>query len=180
LNWKIIAAVVVVGAAVWIVGARSSGGVNEADFMTLVNAGQGGLAGVVTDPDLGRAHVPAGTPMEYRNDPPTSGTHWDIWVEPGFYDDEQPMGALVHALEHGNIVIYYGGVGGDVLDMIEDWVATWQGGFDGIVAVPRPDLGEGLILAAWTHYLRMDTFDPAVSAAFIDLYRGRGPEYPVR
>ena len=180
LNWKVIAAVVVVGAAIWIVVARGSGGVNETDFLTLVNAGQGAMAGVVTDPGLGRTHVSAGTPMDYRNDPPTSGTHWDIWVDPGFYDGEQPLGALVHSLEHGHIVIYYGDVGGDALDTIEDWADAWRGNFDGVVAVPRPDLGEGVILTAWTHFLRMESFDAAAAAAFVDRYRGRGPENPVR
>ena len=180
LNWKVIAAVVVAGLAAWIVFSRGQGGVDQADFAALVDAGQGAMAQVVTEPDLGRNHVSAGTPMEYRSDPPTSGTHWDVWVDPGFYEQEQPLGALVHSLEHGHVVIYFGDVGGEALGEIEDWAATWRGNFDGIVAVPRSDLGAGVILTAWTHLLRMDAFDAAAAAAFVDRYRGRGPENPVR
>jgi len=41
-------------------------------------------------------------------------------------------------------------------------------------------LGQRLILTAWGEILRLDHFDPAVAAAFVDKYRGRGPENPVR
>ena len=180
MNWKIIAAVAVAGVAVWIVMTRMSGGVDQGTFDELVVAGQPALSQVITIPELGRNHVRAGTPMEYPNDPPTSGTHWDIWVDPGFYDQQQPLGALVHSMEHGHVVIFYGDVGDEELAVIEDWASSWRGNWDGVVAVPRPDLGAGVDVAAWTHHLRMDEFDSAAAAAFVDRYRGRGPENPVR
>ena len=46
--------------------------------------------------------------------------------------------------------------------------------------VSTPDGGEAIVLTAWTKRLRLDPFDPAAAAAFIDAYRGRGPEHPVR
>lgn len=180
MNWKVIAAVAVAAVGAWLVLARSSSGVDVAEFSTLVDAGRPALALVVTEPDLGNNHVRAGTSLTYRSDPPTSGTHWDIWVEPGFYDSAQPLGALVHAMEHGHIVIFYGEVGEDGLATIRDWVQTWRGNWDGVVAVPRPDLGTGVDLAAWTRFLRLPEFDAAAAAAFVDRYRGRGPENPVR
>ena len=88
VNGKTIAAVAVAGVAIWVVLSRGSGGVDQATFDQLVVAGQPALADVVTVPELGRNHVRAGTPMEYRNDPPTSGTHWDVWVDPGFYGQQ--------------------------------------------------------------------------------------------
>ena len=180
VNWKTIAAVVVAGVAIWIVMTRGSGGVDQTDFAGLVSAGQPALVDVVTVPELGRDHVRAGTPMDYRNDPPTSGTHWEIWVDPGFYTQQQPLAALVHSMEHGHVVIFYGDVGADNLAVIEDWANSWRGNWDGVVAVPRPDLGAGVDLAVWTHHIRLESFEAAAAAAFVDRYRGRGPENPVR
>jgi hypothetical protein len=180
MNWKTIFAAIVAGLAIWIVMSRGSGGVDQGDFADLVSAGQGALADVVTVPELGRDHVRAGTPMQYSFDPPTSGTHWEIWVDPGFYTQQQPLAPLVHSMEHGHVVIFYGDVGDEVLAIIEDWANSWRGNWDGIVAVPRQELGTGVDVAGWTRHLRMDTFDAAAAAAFIDLYRGRGPENPVR
>lgn len=45
---------------------------------------------------------------------------------------------------------------------------------------PRPGLGETIILAAWRRTLTLDPFDGDAAAAFIDAYRGRGPEHLVR
>jgi len=49
-----------------------------------------------------------------------------------------------------------------------------------VLVVRREGLGQRLILTAWNKILRLDHFDPAVAAAFVDKYRGRGPENPVR
>lgn len=39
-------------------------------------------------------------------------------------------------------------------------------------------LGESIVLIAWTRRLRLEEFEPA--GAFVDTYRGHGPENPVR
>ncbi len=41
-------------------------------------------------------------------------------------------------------------------------------------------LGSDLVLTAWTKRLRLASFDAPLAAAFVDAYRGRGPEHPVR
>ena len=48
------------------------------------------------------------------------------------------------------------------------------------MAVPKQGLGQTIELTAWTKLLRLETWDAALAAAFIDAYRGRGPENPVR
>ena len=50
----------------------------------------------------------------------------------------------------------------------------------GIRAIRRPGLEASVILTAWTRVLTLDGFDRDAAAAFIDAYRGRGPEHPVR
>jgi hypothetical protein len=37
-----------------------------------------------------------------------------------------------------------------------------------------------VVLTAWRKILKLDTFEPASAAAFVDAYRGRGPENKVR
>lgn len=64
--------------------------------------------------DLGREHVPVGTPVKYNSNPPTSGNHYPDWTRKGVYSEangvyDQPKedGNLIHSLEHGYIVVSY-------------------------------------------------------------------------
>lgn len=57
--------------------------------------------------DEGSDHVGMGTPLNFKTDPPTSGTHYADWTRPGVYETPQQDGLLVHSLEHGYIVVSY-------------------------------------------------------------------------
>ncbi|NJL86481.1 MAG: DUF3105 domain-containing protein [Leptolyngbyaceae cyanobacterium SM1_1_3] len=46
--------------------------------------------------------------------------------------------------------------------------------------VPKAGLGDKIVLTAWTKKLVIPEFDPQAAATFIDEYRGRSPENPVR
>ena len=89
-------------------------------------------------------------------------------------------GQLVHALEHGNVVIYYDTPGPEVLAILKDWAGLYTGTWDGVVVAPMDGLGGDLVLTAWTKTLRLRSFDAGLAAAFVDAHRGRGPEHPVR
>ena len=39
--------------------------------------------------------------------PPTSGQHWNGWVQCGFYREAVPDERIVHNMEHGNIIVNY-------------------------------------------------------------------------
>ena len=39
--------------------------------------------------------------------PPTSGQHWNGWVQCGFYRELVPDERIVHNMEHGNIIVHY-------------------------------------------------------------------------
>jgi len=41
-------------------------------------------------------------------------------------------------------------------------------------------LNNQIVLTAWRKRLKLDAFDTKIAAAFIDAYRGRGPERQVR
>ncbi len=57
--------------------------------------------------DLGRGHVPIGTPMFYNSNPPTSGPHYEVWTTANIYDNPLDDRNLVHSLEHGYIIMSY-------------------------------------------------------------------------
>ncbi len=59
--------------------------------------------------EQGREHVTpeAVATFAYNSNPPTSGQHLPVWVKAGVYDRPQSEGELIHALEHGYIIISY-------------------------------------------------------------------------
>ena len=153
---------------------------DERAFMALAEQGRDQLAAVQSHPNKGRSHFAPGGSYNYGEPFPTSGPHDPIWAEPGFYRAALPATRLVHAMEHGNVVLYYDRPGDEVLATIEAWTDLYPGKWDGLIATPSPGLGPKVMLNAWTKSLELDPFDPVPAAAFIDTYRGRGPENPVR
>ncbi|HEX6988527.1 MAG TPA: DUF3105 domain-containing protein, partial [Bacillota bacterium] len=110
--------------------------------------------------------------------------HYDRPASPQFYEPGQvpAAGHLVHNLEHGHIVIYYDPdrTSQEALDHVRDLTERYRGSWDAVVAVPRRQEPYELILTAWQHMLRLETFDRERVDAFVDRFRGRGPENPVR
>lgn len=126
---------------------------------------------------LGREHIDG--PVDYGTDFPTSGPHAPSPARPGFYNDPLPSEALVHALEHGNIVIYYDAPSDAAMNLLRGWTDQYQGVWDGVIAVRHDDLGEKIVMTSWQHRLEMAKIDVRASF-FIDAFRGRGPENRVR
>jgi len=178
-GWILIGGSLVVllgGLALWIYGQGRA----YAAFQEAARRGQPALSRVETFPEEGRTHLQPGERWSYRTDPPTSGPHSPDWVNPGFYTAELPPERLVHSLEHGHIVIYYEDPGPEAIRTLQVWARMFTGPWDGVVVVPKRGLGRAVILTAWTRMLRLDSFDADAAAAFIEAFRGRGPEHPVR
>ncbi|MGH6953476.1 MAG: DUF3105 domain-containing protein [Alphaproteobacteria bacterium] len=178
IGWT--AAAAVAGAGLWWAASGLGPEDAERDVLALAKEGQPALAGVESFPEEGREHLKGTAKARYGTDPPLSGDHDPKPTEPGVYHQPQPPAQIVHALEHGNIVIHFDTPGPAALERIAAWAELYDGAWDGIVAVRRAGLGEAIILTAWTKRLRQDRFAPAPAAAFIDAFRGRGPEKPVR
>jgi hypothetical protein len=141
------------------------------------------LQGLVQElPDEGRDHVPDGTEIQYDTDPPTSGPHYARWAQPGLYREDIPAGLLVHNLEHGHIVIYYSPslLSNEAAAKLTDLTDRYTGDWEAVLALPRQDSEFELILTAWNHKLELEEYDEELVDAFVDAYRGRGPENPVR
>lgn len=150
------------------------------DFDALAKKGRPQLGRVETAPDLGNSHVAPGTPLAQDDPFPVSGPHWPAPTPPGFYKEPQPKGQLIHALEHGQVVVYYDQPGFKALSALSRWASELSAPWSGLIAVPQKGLGDDLVLTAWRKRLRLPVFDEAAAAAFIDAYRGRGPENQVR
>ncbi len=150
------------------------------DFDALAAQGRAALERVETTPNFGGGHLRPGQGHIYGRPFPTSGIHDRIPVNPGFYGKPQPAAKLVHSVEHGHIVIYYEAPGAEAIALLKDWASLYGGQWDGVAAVLSSGLGKTVVLTAWRRILRLDAFDPAAAAAFIDKFRGRGPENPVR
>jgi hypothetical protein len=132
----------------------------------------------------GVEHVEPGTEVDYERVPPTSGTHYDTTVSPGFYESEQSLGALVHNLEHGHVVVYYdpAGLDAEAERQLREHADTYTAAWGSVVVVPNPrdDPRADYVLTAWRHRLLMDDYDDDVVEAFLAEFLGRGPENPVR
>jgi hypothetical protein len=152
----------------------------EQAFLVLAERGKPALAQVQAIPSRGGGHLAPGQNLTYPSRFPTSGMHDPVPIAPGFYDIELPPTQLVHSVEHGHIVIYYDDPGPQAISHLRDWTSFYVGHWDGVVAVPTSGLGPRVVLTAWARRLNLDAFDPSAVAAFIDAFRGRGPENPVR
>ncbi len=172
------AAVIVVAAGAALYWWRAAG--TERAFLELAGQGRPALTRVQTFDSASPRHLNPNEPVEYPGRFPTSGDHYPTRVEPGFYSQEQIPAELVHAAEHGNAVIYYDEPGDEVIATLRGWARLYGGIWDGVVVTPMPGLGATVVLTAWTKRLTLQSFDPAAAAAFIDAFRGRGPENPVR
>lgn len=150
------------------------------NFQAFAANGTAALADVKSSPSKGRVHLAPGQTWHYGSRFPTSGSHDPMWVAAGYYREPLRATQLVHALEHGNIVIYYDAPGAETRETLEQWAGLFSGRWDGVVVVSKAGLGEAVVLTAWTKTLRQPRFEPAGAAAFVEAYRGRGPENPVR
>lgn len=176
---------VIVGAAIIVVAVGAAlywwraAGVERA-FLALAQEGRPALVRVQTFDSDGRGHLAQNEPVEFPGRFPTSGSHYSVWVDAGFYDTPQPPAHLVHAAEHGNIVIYYDQPGDEAIATLRGWASLYGGQWDGVVVTAMPGLGATVVTTAWTKRMTLDQFDAAAGAAFIDAFRGRGPENSVR
>ena len=152
----------------------------ENTFLKEAASGKSVTEKIKTVASKGRTHLRAGQNQNYQDAYPTSGSHDPRPTQTGFYTERQKPTKLVHALEHGNVVIYYDKPGEKVLETLRSWVSLYSGPWDGVIVAPSAGIGQTIVLTAWVKKLRLEKFNQAEAATFIDLFRGRGPENRVR
>ncbi|MSO64823.1 MAG: DUF3105 domain-containing protein [Alphaproteobacteria bacterium] len=176
-RWEqVVVAAIVLGVS-WAVWSWATSRDVEQEFLALLPGGVARLGGIQTVPDGGNAHL---EDVTYTTEFPTTGPHHPTPLAPSYYSSEQRPAQLVHSLEHGIVVIYYDAPGDEALRLLRGWASTFAGPWSGVIVTKKKGLGRRVVLAAWRNLLRQEQFDPVVAAAFVDRFRGRGPENPVR
>ena len=192
--WMTIAGVVVLLAVLITVGMSLKGGEQASSQKDVADSGDQGKSlpatagikvpeGVELFENEGQTHVADGTKVPYKTDPPTSGPHYNRWMPPSVYGKgEAAPELLVHNLEHGNVVIYFdqAALGKNEVDELTELSKKYIGQWDGVLLVAREDKESPVVLTAWRNVLRLKKYDKEKVLAFLDTFRGRGPENPVR
>jgi len=122
---------------------------------------------------------------DYKTTPPTSGDHYGNNNETGSgaladgaYLNTLPIARVLHAMEHGRVVIHYSP------DLPEETQLEIKGLFEespeGVILMPNPDMPYEVAITAWTQLAGCDSYEGAVTLdvlrSFRDVYRGQGPE----
>ena len=118
--------------------------------------------------------------VDYRTNPPTNGPHAPVAAADGNYAgvEPPPVEQLVHAQEHGRIVVQYRpGLPAAQLAQLE--ALFEEDPYHVILVENRTEMPCEIAVTAWGHGLLCDTFSASALAAiraFRDTYRDEGPE----
>lgn len=109
----------------------------------------------------------------FRVDPPAGGTHTPEVAKAGVYAGARvpPEGRLVHALEHGYVVLWHRP---DV--PVGPLAAVEAAHPRDVLVVERPSLPVPVAATAWGRRLLCGRAEPPVLERFVGAYVGRGPE----
>ena len=118
------------------------------------------------------------TPADYRTNPPTSGDHFPQWAEDGVYPPGQtpPLGQLVHALEHGRVLVQYRDP--ELASPLQAFVDEKQGRHL-LLFQNETQMPFAVAASAWTHLLGCAEMNDRVYDAlrtFYDAYVDKAPE----
>jgi hypothetical protein len=113
-------------------------------------------------------HVQEGSPLTYRNRPPSSGPHYGQLPQATdyrMYDQPLPVGRWLHMLEHGAVAVLYRP---DLCDeacrtqLAEVWDAAPRSNLVGVkhvVITPYQDMDHAIAVVAWGFADEMDAVD---------------------
>lgn len=130
--------------------------------------------------DEGKTHVPDGTTITYKSYPPSSGSHYSKPASYGFSATEIPEGNLVHALEHGAIILYYQpGLPASTIQQIQAAYTTLPPAKYGtvkMVITPYAKLQTPVAVVGWARVLTLPSFDYNSISTFYQEWVDKGPE----
>lgn len=132
------------------------------------------------DYNRNRNHLPGGTRIRYRTNPPAFGNHYAQPAADGNYVGQgtPAAGHLVHSLEHGRIEVQYKpGLPRAQVRQLEALFAEKPDLM--LLFENRTGMKDDVAAVAWTHILRCPSFNPRVLDAirsFRDRYKLKAPE----
>lgn len=134
--------------------------------------------------DEGRGHVDLGTKVDYRAQPPASGSHYPSTAEwKAYFDQQLPPEYYVHNLEHGGVALVFNcapaaceslkaNINGLYRSLSKSKYGTVK-----LVATQDSTLPEGQIwLLAWARRQMLDKWDQNEVSKFYEVYKDHGPE----
>ncbi|MDQ3916499.1 MAG: DUF3105 domain-containing protein [Actinomycetota bacterium] len=139
-----------------------------------VGAQQAGCTEIEEHEEEGAEHVEV--EPDYGTNPPTSGNHLQTPASAGFFAEPVRPGAVVHNMEHGQIVFWYDpDAPEETLDLIEAVVEQEPAA---TLAVPWEELESPYTFAmtAWGASQHCREVSQEVVDEFRERYQGRGPE----
>jgi hypothetical protein len=136
---------------------------------------------VVAVQSEGWAHVPEGSPVTYAANPPASGPHYPVWAR--YIEHTQTIARpyWVHNLEHGAVVLLYRpDAPAAAVDTLRNAYRTMPAdpscGHTRALMTADPLLPRPVAAVAADNLLMADHLETAWVHAFVQNYRGRGPE----
>lgn len=129
----------------------------------------------------GELHVPQGTTVNYRDEPPASGPHYSAAgvapIAPGFYPDPVRPEVWVHNLEHGHIVVLFDCPGNCDPELLQNLQSFFNSVVSHDIVITRfPGLPSPIMAVAWQVQRSFDSFNAEELKAFHDRRVGQAPE----
>ena len=124
----------------------------------------------------GRDHV--SERVEYKTNPPNSGPHNEFASEDGAYTEAVPMEELVHALEHGRVILWYQP---DARPQLKGQLKALydEDDYHMILAPNDRDMPSQVSASSWTRTITCERVNDRTWDAlrlFRDQYRDQAPE----
>ena len=172
--------------------ARVTGVISMALLAAVLSACSGGSGPGEQFPSLSPDHLPDGTTYDaYNSVPPASGPHWDVPAPWGIYGVPIPNERQLHNLEHSGVMIQYNTEDLELIRKLRQFARDQPNFPCYLIVAPYPDMDVTIALTAWpgkpgtlssgSTYLSgvldtMEAYDEERLQAFVDAYRGKGPE----
>ncbi len=126
-------------------------------------------------------HVPEGTPLEYKNSPPSSGVHYPVTRPWGVYSEVVSPGYWVHNLEHGGVAILYNCPEAcpDLVNQLNDAYKSFPNSKYGnvkLIITPYTKMDSKLAIVSWGWVDKMEQFDKDRMVNFYKAHVDHGPE----
>jgi hypothetical protein len=128
-----------------------------------------------SDPTAGPGANHVSSPT-FQVNPPAGGNHLASVARGGvFAGPSVPAdGLLVHALEHGYIVVWHEpDLSAEQRSQLEDFEAAHDGD---VIVAERAGMPTSVAATAWNQRLLCDDVETGVLSRFLDEYLGKGPE----
>jgi hypothetical protein len=123
-------------------------------------------------------HLLAGQPASYTVLPPYGEEHSPIPLACGIYSSTPAFEMVVHAMEHGAVVLWYtpDQLSGDDVEALTQIASDHLNDSDYVIQAPYGGLGSPLMLVAWGVRLPLDGVDARAIEQFFDEFHDDAPE----